>query len=216
VTTGFQAIKARIEELVKKPIDKAAVEAKLKKMLTEGLPRLSLDRDYIIEHKEEILDRVQKRAEEYEQVSGSCAKASALSVIEEFGLGNMEVITALTAFPGIAVTGETCGGIVGGLAALSLYFGNQDPTDLGANARTIVQGRKLVTRFQEILGTTKCYNIHKDVVFGRYYDMMDQQGFSSFLRDNGREKCGLPPGIGARLAAEIIIESMEEAKAKGR
>ncbi len=216
MTTSFQTMRTRIEELLKKHIDKDTVEARLKKLASEGIPKQVLDRDYIIEHKNEILDRVQKRAEEYEQVAGSCAKASALSVMEEFGLGNMAVISALAAFPGIAITGETCGGLSGSLAALSLYFGGEDPTDLAANARTMVQGRKLVARFQETLGTTKCYNIHKDVIFGRYYDMLDNQGFSDFLRDRGREKCGLPPGIGARLAAEIIIEDMELAKAKGR
>jgi C_GCAxxG_C_C family probable redox protein len=216
MTTEFQAIKTRMETLLKRPVDKGAVEAKLKKMLIEGITKMTLDSDYVIEHKQEILDRVQQRAEDYEQVAGSCAKASALGVMEEFGLGNITVISALTAFPGIAVTGETCGGLTGSLAALALYFGSEDPTDLQANARTLMQGRKLVARFRETLGTTKCYNIHKDVVFGRYYDMLDQQGFSGFLRDRGREKCALPPGIGARLAAEIIIENMEQAKAKGR
>jgi hypothetical protein len=31
----------------------------------------------------------------------------------------------------------------------------------------------------------------------------------AFARAKGFEKCSLLPGIGARLAAEIIIESME-------
>jgi hypothetical protein len=33
-------------------------------------------------------------------------------------------------------------------------------------------------------------------------------GVAAFAQAKGFEKCGLPPGIGARVAAEFIIESM--------
>jgi hypothetical protein len=36
---------------------------------------------------------------------------------------------------------------------------------------------------------------------------------AAFLRELGYAKCALPAGIGARLAAQIIIESMEGARA---
>jgi hypothetical protein len=39
-----------------------------------------------------------------------------------------------------------------------------------------------------------------------------RENFEAFVKAKGYEKCTLPAGIGARLAAEIIIESMEEAK----
>ena len=153
---------------------------------------------------------MQARAEAYEQVSQSCAKSSALAVMEEFGLGNMDVVQSLSPFPGIALTGETCGGVIGSMAALGLYFGRNDLLNYGANARAYGQCRRFLDRFERKLGTTKCRDIHETVVFGQFHDTSDPvQGYPAFLVEKGFEKCGLPPGIGARIAAEIIIEDME-------
>ncbi len=212
-TPDYEALKARVRELAKGPADRAAIEAKLRKLSQDGIPKKVLTPDEIIAHKEEILERVQRRAEEYEQVSQSCAKSAALAVMEEFGLGNIEIITALSAFPGIALTGETCGAVSGGLIALSSYFGRDDLLDFAANARLYGKSRKFISLFGKEIDTTKCHDIHKDVVFGRYYDVSDaKEGYPAFVKDKGFEKCALPPGIGARLAAQIIIEDMEKAK----
>ncbi|MBN2186055.1 MAG: C_GCAxxG_C_C family protein [Dehalococcoidia bacterium] len=209
----YEALKARVRELAKGPTGRAAIEAKLRKLSQDGIPKKVLNPDEIIAHKEEILERVQRRAEEYEQVSQSCAKSAALAVMEEFGLGNIKTITALSAFPGIALTGETCGAVSGGLIALSSYFGRDDLLDLAANARAYGRSRKFISLFEKEIGTTKCHDIHKDVIFGQHYDVSDaKEGYPAFVKDKGFEKCALPPGIGARLAAQIIIEDMERAK----
>jgi hypothetical protein len=36
-----------------------------------------------------------------------------------------------------------------------------------------------------------------------------EEAMMTFTMEKGFEKCGLPPGIGARLAAEFIINSMK-------
>jgi len=214
-TPDYEALKARVRELAKGPVDKAAIEAKLRKLSQDGIPQKVLNRDEIVAHKQEILERVQKRAEEYGQVDQSCAKSPALAVMEEFGLGNIKTITALSAFPGIALTGETCGAVSGGLVALACYFGRDDLLDFAANARLYGRSRKFISLFEKEIGTTKCREIHKDVVFGRYYDASDiKEGYPAFVKDKGFEKCALLPGIGARLAAQIIIEDMEKERVK--
>ena len=203
-------LRKRIRMLAKGPQDRAKVEARLRRLSEEGIPEKALTPERIISQKTEILDRVQARAEAYEQVSQSCAKSSALAVMEEFGLGHMDVIRALSPFPGISLTGETCGGVTGSMAALGLYFGRNDLLDYGANARAYGQCRKFLERFERTLGTTKCREIHEKVVFGTFHDTADpEHGYSAFVADKGFEKCGLPPGIGARIAAEIIIEDMK-------
>ena len=210
-STDFEALKKRIQELAKGPKDKEAVEARLKVLSEQGIPKKIINPKELIRRKEEILERVQRNAEAYEQVSQSCAKSAALAVMEEFGYGDMSVVKALSAFPGIALTGETCGGITGAMAALSLYFGKDDLLDYNANGRTYGKCRKLIQSFEQALGTTKCREIHENVIFGRYYNTADiQEGYPGFVRDKGFEKCGLPPGIGARIAASIIIEDMEK------
>lgn len=208
-----ESLKKRVQELAKGPEDKEAVEAKLKELSQQGIRKKEINPDELINMKEEILERVQRRAEAYEQVSQNCAKSAALAVIEEFGLGDISVVKALSGFPGIALTGETCGGVTGAMVALSLYFGKDDLLDHGANARTYGKCRKLIQYFEQTLGTTKCREIHENVIFGQYYNTADiDEGYPGFVRDKGFEKCGLPPGIGARIAARIIIEDMENSR----
>ena len=132
----YGALKIRAKELAKGPEDRPVIEARLKKLSQHGIPIKKLDPDEVISHKKQILDRVQMRAEEYEQVSQSCAKSSALAIMEEFGFGDIKVITALSPFPGIALTGDTCGAISGGMTALALYFGKDDLLDFAANAES--------------------------------------------------------------------------------
>jgi C_GCAxxG_C_C family probable redox protein len=212
-TPDYEALKKRVQELAEGPEDREAVENRLRKLSREGIPHKDIDPAAVIERKEEIFDRVQKTAEAYEQVSQSCAKSAALAVMEEFGYGDIETVKALSAFPGMALTGETCGGVSGALVALSVYFGNRDLLDYGANARAYGQCRKLIKQFERHLGTTKCRELHEQVVFGRFYDNADpEEGYPAFVRDKGFEKCGLPPGIGARIAAEIIIGHMEKSR----
>jgi C_GCAxxG_C_C family probable redox protein len=209
----FEILKRRVQELAKGPEDKNAVEARLKQISRHGIFQKEVNPDELIARKEEILEQVQKRAEAYEQVNQNCAKSAALAVMEEFSYGDIKVITALSSFPGIALTGETCGGVTGAMAALCLYFGKDDLLDYTANARTYGKCRKLIHFFEQILGSTKCREIQEKVIFGQYHDAADrEEGYQAFLADKGFEKCGLPPGIGARIAAEIIIEDMERRK----
>ncbi|MQY80742.1 MAG: hypothetical protein GH158_00655 [Dehalococcoidia bacterium] len=133
--------------------------------------------------------------------------------MEEFGLGNIEIIKALSPLPGFGATGWMCGAVTGGLIALGLYFGSDDITNYDATGLTIAAARKFMPRFEEKFGSVLCPKIQEDVIFGRYMDARaSEENIEAFKREKGYEKCALPPGIGARFAAQIIIESMEENK----
>jgi C_GCAxxG_C_C family probable redox protein len=150
------------------------------------------------------------RAEEYNFILKNCAKSTALALMEEFGLGNMEIVKALSPFPGFGGTGWMCGGVTGSLIALGLYFGSDDGLDYDAMGATIMAARKFMPRFEEEVGSVVCPAIHEDVVFGRYMNpAASPENMEAFARAKGFEKCGLLPGTGARLAAEIIIEGLE-------
>ena len=208
----LKALKKRVGELRKRDWDAAGIEARLKAFSEKGVPEKSLDTTSIVASKEDILDRVQLRGEEYEFVSHNCAKGSALAVMEEFGLGkDMEIIKALSPFPGFGMTGWICGGVTGGLMALGLYFGSNDATDYNATGRAMIAARKFIPRFEQAFGTILCPKIHEEVIFDRYMDpRASEENFAAFKESQGFERCALPPGIGARIAAEIIIESMEK------
>jgi C_GCAxxG_C_C family probable redox protein len=133
--------------------------------------------------------------------------------MEEFGLGNMEIIKALSPFPGFGVTGRICGGVSGGLIALGLYFGSDDMLNYEATGATMAAARTFLPRFEGELGSLLCAEIQENLIFGRYMDPRgSDENMQAFINEKGYEKCSLPPGIGARLAAEIIIESIEEHK----
>lgn len=206
----YKALKARVQELAERVWDLPAIEAGYKKLASEGIPRKTLNRDKILADKQQILDRVQRRGENYNFLARNCAMSTALAVLEEFGLGNIEIIKALSPFPGFGGTGWMCGGVTGALIALGLYFGSDDMLNYEATGATIMAARKFMPRFKEKVGSEVCPGIHENVVFGRYMDpAASQENMEAFTKAKGFEKCGLLPGIGARLAAEIIIESME-------
>jgi C_GCAxxG_C_C family probable redox protein len=208
--TDYEALKIKVQELAERDWDVPALEARVKKLTAEGIPRKTLDPKEMLANREQILDRVQLRAEEYNFILKNCAKSTALALMEEFGLGNMEIVKALSPFPGFGGTGWMCGGVTGSLIALGLYFGSDDGLDYEAVGATIMAARKFMPRFEEKVGSVVCPAIHEDVVFGRYMDpAASPENMEAFAQAKGFEKCGLLPGTGARLAAEIIIESLE-------
>jgi len=206
----YEALKKKVDELAERVWDVPAIEARYKKLAVEGFPRKTLNRDEILANKQQILDRVQRRGEEYNFLARNCAKGTALAIMEEFGLGDMEIVKALSPFPGFGGTGWMCGGVTGALIGLGLYFGSDDLQDYDAVGATIMAARKFMPRFEEEVGAVVCPKIQEDVVFGRYMDpAASPENMAAFAEAKGFEKCGLLPGIGARLAAEIIMESME-------
>jgi C_GCAxxG_C_C family probable redox protein len=206
----YAALRKKVDELAERAWDVPTLEARVKKLAAEGIPKKKLDPKEILANKEQILDRVQRRGEEYNFILKNCAKGTALAVMEEFGLGNMEIVKALSPFPGFGGTGWMCGGVTGSLIALGLYFGSDDALDYEAVGATIMAARKFMPRFEEEVGSVVCPKLQEDVIFGRYMDpAASPENMEAFARALGFEKCGLLPGIGARLAAEIIIESLE-------
>jgi C_GCAxxG_C_C family probable redox protein len=120
----------------------------------------------------------------------------------------MEVIKGLTTFPGIGGTGEVCGGITGSLIAIGLLFGGNDPLDFEAVAPSMMLAQKFISYFEDELGYIHCANI-QEVIFGRNMDPgASPEKMEAFAQAKGFEKCGLAPGIGARIAAEFIIDNL--------
>jgi len=205
----LEFLKARLETLLARDWDLSAIEARFQKLLNEGIVKSMRPKEEVVLQKQEILDRVQRRGEEYCYLTRNCAKGSATALLEEFGLGNMEIIKALSPFPGLGMTGEICGPVTGGLIALGLYFTNEDNSDY-QDVRSYPAARKYLKRFKDTFGSLYCSDI-QEVLLGKYYDpMAGPQNLEDFNQARAREKCPLAPGLGARMAAEIIIESMEK------
>ncbi len=204
-----ERLKKKVDELAGRVWEAAAIEARVRELSAEGISSRKLDPAEMLARKEEILDRVQLRAEEYNFILKNCAQGTALALLEEFGLGSMEIIQALTPFPGIGGTGEICGGITGSLMAFGLFFGSNDRLDYGALNNTILMAQKFMARFEGEIGHLYCSDIMETVILGhRLNPGESEEAMMTFSKEKGFEKCGLPPGIGARLAAQFMIDSL--------
>ena len=60
----FVSLRARIEEQAEKVWDTASIEEWFKRLSAEGIPRKEFDRKDIASRKQELLDQVQRRAED--------------------------------------------------------------------------------------------------------------------------------------------------------
>ena len=206
----YAALKKKVDELAERVWDVPALEARIRKLSAEGIPKKKLNPQEMLANKQQILDRVQLRAEEYNFILKNCAQGTALALMEEFGLGNMEIIKALTPFPGIGGTGEICGGITGSLITFGLYFGSDDRLDYDAMNNTIMIAQKFMAFFEGEIGHMYCADIIETVILGHKLNPGESEtAMTTFTGEKGFEKCGLPPGIGVRLAAEFIIDSMK-------
>lgn len=206
-----ELLRSRLAELESRDWNLPEIEARFKKMVREGIPKKVSSTEETILRKQDILAHIQRRGEDYCYLTRNCAKGSALALMEAFGLGNMEIIKALAPFPGIGMTGGICGPVAGGLIALSLFFSSEDMTDF-QDVRANVTARKYTRRFEETFGSLLCPKV-QEFILGQYFDpMAGPENYDHFNKAKARQKCPLAPGVGARLAAEIIIESMEKKK----
>lgn len=208
--TDDLAFKTKLDELVKREWDVAGIQARINKMVAEGIPRKKLDPKEMRANKEQILDRVQRRAEEYNYMLKNCAQGTALALMEEFGQGNMDIIKALSLFPGIGGTGNMCGGITGSLINFGLYFGRGDQPDPGMMKVAMETAQNFMASFEAKLGHKHCIDIIEKVTIGHRLNPGESDAaMATFAEEKGFERCSMVPGLGARLAAGFIIDSMK-------
>ncbi len=106
--------------------------------------------------------------------------------MEEFGLGNMEIIKALTPFPGIGGTGEICGGITGSLITFGLYFGSDDRLDFKTTDKVIQISQKFMANFEGKIGHMYCADIIETVILGhRLNPGESEQAMVTFTKREG-------------------------------
>ncbi len=165
------------------------------------------------EEKAAILERVAKRAGDYEERSISCSQGTVAALQEEFGLaGGTEMVRAAAFMPGVASRKETCGAVIGGLMALGLAFGRDrvHGDQGGESIEELFLARQRAWRFCEefkkVYGSTMCGDIRPQIM-GRDYNSMDPADRRQFMADRGPAKCRVLPELAARIAATIILEA---------
>jgi len=172
------------------------------------------------ESREEILDRVEKRAIEYHKRGHGCAQTGLLAVGEEFCPESIQSVFKAASFlsGGIARTGNACGALVGAMLAVGLAAGRETldapaygtATDKNTGKPRIAElVRELFYRFVQQEGSWICRDIQTKLA-GRPFDMHDPEQVKQFRETGDPDKAAKLVGRSARLAAETILQMKEE------
>ncbi len=100
----------------------------------------------------EQVERIKKKAQEYDRDYSGCSQSVLGALQEEFGIGNKESFKAATLLSGgIVRQGDTCGAIVGALSALGLVSGRERIEDTEAYKAAMESFTKVCAKFREEL-----------------------------------------------------------------
>lgn len=206
----YAALKKKVDELAVRKWDVDAIQARVDKLFAEGIPAKKLDPKELVANREQILDRVQSRAEEYNFLLKNCAQGTALALMEEFGQGNMEILQALALFPGVGSTGDLCGGITGSVINFGLFFGRYGKPGPEGMKKAMSAAQNFIADFEDKIGFKHCADIIEKVTVGqRLNPGRSDEEMATFAAEKGFEKCSLVPGTAVRLAAGYMIDSLK-------
>jgi C_GCAxxG_C_C family probable redox protein len=155
--------------------------------------------------------QIDKKIQGYLELSGNCAQTSFLTLQEVFDLGGEDIVKALTAFPGIALRGETCGAVVGSMMAMGLVYGRdrEQLNDYKRYLASLPSARKLCRAFEEVYGTTMCGDV-VEKQFGKRYNLADPAEAMEWASQGAIEKCSEVISTAVSIATELIEQKVKE------
>ncbi|MBN2187375.1 MAG: C_GCAxxG_C_C family protein [Dehalococcoidia bacterium] len=159
--------------------------------------------------KEELLDKIEKTAHDYEAKYHGCSRCVTQSLVDHLKIGDTSTFKAsIPLCAGVAMRGETCGALLSGILAVGIALGKEDIKDedwMGA----LAAGYRLSRRFEKEIGSTSCKEIQK-ARLGRAFNIADVNDYEEFKKAGGYVECPKVVGKAARLAAQLIIEESEK------
>ena len=156
--------------------------------------------------KEQVFTLLDMKVNHYMEISHNCAQSSFLALSEQFGLGNDEMVKALTPIPGIAERGETCGAVTGALLALGLVYGRNNISDWQGYRDSLKPANEFCDRFEQELGSLMCRNIVKSE-FGMELDLREKEDLEKFQAADPTNKCSRVVQTAVKIAADLILKA---------
>jgi C_GCAxxG_C_C family probable redox protein len=146
------------------------------------------------------------------QQYGNCAQTSFSALQEGFNLpcDKPSFLRALTAFPGMGGTGETCGGVSGAVMAMGLALGPKDTADKAQSAQCHAAAHQFCLAVTKEFGSTDCGDVIERCC-GRRYDLSKPEEARQYAEAGGLQKCVNVVQTAVNIAAGI----MEGAAVKG-
>lgn len=153
--------------------------------------------------KEEILNRIEQTAHNYEKTYHGCSQSVLLAIQEHLKIGNEATFRSASALAGgIALMGDSCGALVAGIIALGLVYGRQNIKSSEELQNSMPPARKLYRSFQREFGSCICRDVMKSKL-GRFYDLATE--YEEFEKVGGYRECPKVVATAARLTAELIL-----------
>jgi C_GCAxxG_C_C family probable redox protein len=156
--------------------------------------------------KDQVFKLLDQKVNHYMELSHHCAQSSFLALSEQFGLGNDDMVKALSPIPGIADRGETCGAVSGALLALGLVFGKNNISDWQGYRDSLKPANEFCDRFEQELGSLRCRNIVKSE-FGMELDLRKEDDLQKFREADAAHTCSKVVRTAVRIAADLILEA---------
>jgi C_GCAxxG_C_C family probable redox protein len=154
----------------------------------------------------ELLDKIEKEAHDYERDFHGCSRCVLKPLQDNLDLGDDASLKASTTLAaGVAMRGETCGALLGGLLAVGIATASEDLKDVNALTNSLASGFRLARNVEKELGTTNCTKIQTDKL-GRFYSLADPEQYKAFIEAGGYRECPKVVGKIARMTAEFILD----------
>jgi C_GCAxxG_C_C family probable redox protein len=177
------------------------------------------------EEKEALLSRIAETARPYEEKYGGCARSTLAAIQDHLRLCDDQAFQKLfqstdALAGGVGYHQQICGAVIAGVMAISLAYGpdrmerllpQNDATLTDAmlkHREAVERAHDFVKRFEKSFKGTTCKEVQHSVT-GRYWDMRKQEDLALFITKPHHDRCGRVTGQGARLAAEVILESSD-------
>ena len=158
---------------------------------------------------EELLSRIEKEAHAYEADFHGCSRCVLKPLQDHLNLGDDESLKASTPMAaGVAMRGETCGALLGGLMAVGMATASTDMSDTEALRDSLAAGFRLARKVEKAFGTTNCTKIQTDKL-GQFYSLADPEQYEAFIEAGGYKECSKVCVKIARMTAEFIMEYRE-------
>lgn len=142
------------------------------------------------------MDTIARRAEQIFDSGLRCAESVLLSVAESKGIQSDLIPRIATGFcGGMARTGGTCGAVTGGIMAVNLCYGRNDPQI--PIEETYVKVQELIRAFETRFGTTNCRELLN-------CDLSTPEGRDFFHQNNLIDTCRNFTVAAAQIVAGMI------------
>ncbi|MEJ2719175.1 MAG: C-GCAxxG-C-C family protein, partial [Deltaproteobacteria bacterium] len=158
--------------------------------------------------KEAFVEEIKNKTYETELKCHGCAQVIVQTFMDVLGVDNPDVsLAASPFFAGIALTGNTCGALIGSLIMLGIVFGRKDVYEgMPGLLKGVKPMRKLVKTFRQNNQYLNCTEITGT-------DLADPEKAEAYVGSGGLERCAGIMADAGGYAAELIYHHYRAEKA---